>query len=150
MENNNRIRLLVVAAVVIGLVAFYRFYPRVPETTMPEEVAVTSELPPPPRAEVLADGTRRASAVTTYEVPDGSDHVRFSVIVDAEGTILGVALEEAETHVVSEHQKEFADELTHVIAGKKLSELTTLDKVGKSSLTTQAFNSVIAELQGQI
>lgn len=89
------------------------------------------------------------SAEVTYDVPEASieHHVRFTLLLDANEAITGVRMVELPKEESSEKQTEFANNLTVMIQGKKLAELHQVDKVGKSTLTTDAFNSVIDELK---
>lgn len=114
---------------------WYGFFPTVEAPTAP------TVAPPQKKGEVSAE-VRYSIADT-----DKNYHVRFTLLVDTEGTITGVKMVELPKEETSEKQQAFADNLTVMIKGKKLSELTKVDKVGKSTLTTDAFNSVIDELK---
>ncbi len=61
-----------------------------------------------------------------------------------------IVARDPETGEIPEKKKEFNDQVNVILKGKKLSELTKIDKVGKSTLTTDAFNSVIDELKAQL
>ena len=150
MNYTKRTRVLVAAVVIIGLALVYRFYPRVLETTKTEEPAAGEISAPTQKGELLPDGSRRVTADISFDVPDGIDHVLFSVTVDPTGGVSAFKMEDADTHEVSTHMEEFSGEIMKVIGGKKLADLTAIDKVGKSSLTTVAFNNALDELKAQL
>ncbi len=97
----------------------------------------------------IAPKKGEVSAEVTYEVPEASltHRVRFTLLLDEQGAITGVRMLELPKEETSEKQQEFADNLTVMIKGKKLTELSKVDRVGKSTLTTDAFNSVIDKLK---
>lgn len=138
----------IVGAVV--LVAFFAYYQFAKDTfrvgTRSEE-----ETPAFKKAEEVATGWREVSAVTSYDTPnDGRDTLRFVVTLDQQGTIQGIKTLDAETNTIAEKKVEFSEQLTVILKGKKLSELQNIDKVGKSSLTTTAFNSALADLKAAL
>ncbi|MBP9697734.1 MAG: hypothetical protein KBD65_00885 [Candidatus Moranbacteria bacterium] len=93
-------------------------------------------------------GLKEVSAEVTYDTPsDYPDSLRFVVALDAEGAIQDIRTLDVETGEISEKKKEFNDQINIVLKGKKLSELSAIDKVGKSSLTTAAFNEALPKLQ---
>ncbi len=95
--------------------------------------------------------TRDISVTTTYTNPAGEDQIRFTLMVDDAGVITDVKTEILATHDVSKkRQMAFADGLPAVVNGKKLSQLTGIDRVGASSLTTQAFNTSLNQLKSQL
>ena len=137
---------VVAIAVVIVLTVFvyYRY-------AMKLFPVVRTEAPSVMVQEAVFDKPREVSAEVGYPVPnDGYDNVRFTLVLDAEGAVTDVREVAVETNTADEHQVDFAQGLLAVIKGKKLSELEPVDRIGKSSLTTDAFNSVINELQRQI
>jgi hypothetical protein len=94
---------------------------------------------------------REVSAATSYKIPNGgTDYVRFTLGLDATGAITSVSLVDSLKGGSSEQMITFTDNLIVMIKGKKLSELTAIDRVGKSSLTTAAFNAVLPELKKQL
>jgi hypothetical protein len=96
-------------------------------------------------------GSRELSVVSTFDVPnDKQETVRFTVVIDKNGVIESARESDAKTGEMDEHSQEFSTSLTQVLKGKKLSELTAIDKVGTSSLTTWAFNDAIDELRRQL
>lgn len=96
-------------------------------------------------------GMHVVTDATSYSNPGGSDEVSFTVTVDGAGVIT-----KAETGVLAKNptskmrQESFAAALPAAIVGKKLSELSNIDRVGGSSLTTNAFNASLAKLKSQI
>jgi hypothetical protein len=136
---------IVLIAVVIVLSAFvyYRYATRIFQTSKNEEAV--------PMMEVVPAGSREVSAEASFDTPgDYAENLRFIVTVDKQGVIESVKTVDAATNEVPEKKVEFNQELSVIITGKKLSELTAIDKVGKSSLTTAAFNSVIDQLKAQL
>lgn len=101
-------------------------------------------------SQATADG-ETVTTQTTYMSPGGEEAVRFTLVVDEDGVI-----EEATTDVLAKsptsilRQTSFAEAFPTVLVGKKLSELTNVDRIGGSSLTTAAFNKSLADLQAQI
>ena len=95
--------------------------------------------------------SREVSTIATYESPGGTDKVRFTIGLDAGGRVVSVKASDAlKGDEVSENLATFSTGLLVVIRGKKLSELTAVDRVGKSSLTTAAFNASLLDLQKQL
>ena len=94
---------------------------------------------------------KKVSVKSEYETPAGSDPIGFSVTVDKEGIITDAALEVLASNEISEKwQQNVAKLLPTAIKGKKLSELTKVDKIGGSSLTTEAFNAALPQLKAQL
>ncbi len=100
----------------------------------------------------MAEQTARTLRVeTTYQSPAGTDPVAFSLSVDASGVITDAKTEITTSHPISKMRQEaFAAEFPMAVKGKKLSELSALDRVGKSTLTTNAFNQSIDALRAQL
>lgn len=100
--------------------------------------------------ETLAE-QKTLSTTTSYQSPAGEEQVGFSLTVDQNGVIT-----DAETEVLGKaptsvmRQESFAEEFPSVLVGKKLSELESVDRIGGSSLTTEAFNEAIDDLRAQI
>ena len=137
-------RNLIIAAIAVGIVALlsYRFLPALVQTRGDSVRAVTD-------ADIAI--TREISSVATYEVPGGTDKVRFTIGLDTGGRVVSVKSTDAlKGDTVSENLAKFSQGLLLVIGGKKLNELTAVDRIGKSSLTTTAFNSVLSDLKVQI
>lgn len=142
-KTNKGAFLLIAGVVLISIFAYYSYATDVFQSFKTEEKAAPAAL--------LNVGSKEVSAVTSYTVPDDTDDVvRFTLALDRKGIIESARVEDAVKNEASAKQKEFSGLLTARLQGKKLSELTTIDKVGKSSLTTQAFNKVIEELKSQM
>lgn len=98
-----------------------------------------------------AQSGRELFVETAYMSPAGEEKVAFMVTVDEEGIII-----DANTNVLAKspisvtRQESFASDLPTAITGKKLSELTQIDRVGGSSLTTGAFNESLEDLKAQL
>lgn len=136
--------LIVVGVIVVVTVAVYmREVAKVLQGWRPEAA---------PAMEVATMGkSKEVSAVVAYDVNEEVSHeARFTLGLDADGAITSVALVENPTGIASDKQKEFAGKLEVVIKGKKLSELSAVDRIGTSSYTTNAFNSVIDKLKAQL
>lgn len=135
---------LIAVVIVLSVFVYYRYATKVFQANKNEETALVKEA-------VLPTGSREVSATATFDTPgDYAENLRFVVTVDSQGVIEGVKTVDAETNEVPEKKIEFNQGLSVVIKGKKLSELTAVDKIGKSSLTTTAFNSVIDQLKAQL
>lgn len=105
------------------------------------------------RSEGGADlqAAREVSAVETYATPKGTDKVRFTITLDSSGAIEAVKTTDTlKGDVATDKLQVFSKELLLVIRGKKLSELTEVDRIGKSSLTTTAFNAALPDLKKQL
>lgn len=136
--------LIVVGVIVVVTVAVYmREVAKVLQGWRPEAA---------PAMEVATMGKpKEVSAVVAYDVNEEVSHeARFTLGLDADGVITSVALVENPTGIASDKQKEFAGKLEVVIKGKKLSELSAVDRIGTSSYTTNAFNSVIDKLKAEL
>lgn len=106
---------------------------------------------PGSQSEVVMKKPKELSAVVTYEVPgDKQDTLRFVVTLDSAGLIEQIQTLDAKTNEVPEKKKEFNSEVNVILKGQKLSELKAIDKVGKSTLTTAAFNEALGKLQAQL
>ncbi len=118
--------------------------PTTQPTEVPEETIMQESQP-------SEDITTEVRTTTSYESPAGEEEVSFILMVDNEGIIT-----EAQTEVLGKapisitRQESFAAELPTAVVGKKLADLTNVDRVGGSSLTTGAFNAVLPELQNQL
>ena len=137
-------RNLIIAAIAVAAVALlsYRYVPALVQARNDAARAVNDTNPA---------ATREVSTVATYEAPGGTDKVRFTIGLDAGGRVVSVKSTDAlKGDEVSENLAKFSDGLLLVIRGKKLSELTDVDRIGKSSLTTTAFNASLADLQEQL
>ena len=131
MKNLKNSALIIVVIALVGFLG-YRY-------TQKEETSTDDTL----------SQSKEVKATARYIVPDGEDNVRFILALDKDGSITDVRTEDATTNEADVHMVEFSNKLSLVIKGKKLSELTEVDKVGTSSLTTDAFNGVIDVLKAQ-
>ena len=140
------IAVIAVVLVLSGTV-FYYYFTRTLST--PEKTT-----PPVARTEPAVDlvGSKEVSVRTTYDVPEADlmHDIKFTVVVDGTERVVEVRMVEMPEEKASEKQKEFASGLTVMIKGKKLSELSKIDKVGKSTLTTDAFNAVLGDLKAAL
>lgn len=153
---NKGIVAIAVVMVVTGFV-FYQYFANVFRTAPSRPTGPATVQAPATKKDAEAMSAtptvaREVSATTTYIVPEAdiTHNIKFTVALDAEGKIVGVKMVEMPKDESSDKQKEFADNLTVMIKGKKLSELTKVDKVGKSTLTTDSFNSVVDDLRSQL
>lgn len=139
MLKTKKCGLFFVAVIVVASVfVYYRYAKDVLQVGKQEEVAQ-------PKAVATS---KEVSAVVTYATPgDEPDTLRFVVTLDQTGLIQNIQTLDATTNEVPAKKKEFNDQINVILKGKKLSELTAIDKVGKSSLTTTAFNSALGDLQ---
>ncbi len=99
----------------------------------------------------LKAGEKQLSTKTSYTNPSGSDEVGFKVTVDASGVVTDAMVDILAVNGISKtRQEKFAEGFSQALKGKKLSELTAIDKVGGSSLTTAAFNTALPQLKAQL
>jgi len=132
--------------IVAGLVALWKF---IWQGSTPETMP-TSETKDSKETSLKAD-EKKLSAKTSYKNPGGSDEVGFNVIVDGSGTITGASVDIlAVNGIAKKRQESFSEGFPTILAGKKLSELGNIDKVGGSSLTTAAFNNALPWLKSQL
>jgi len=104
-----------------------------------------------PTAGVTVPELRKLTAIKKYNATeDKQDTLQFVVTVDKEGVITDVLTLDAETKKVPEKKKAFNEGLVKVLKGKKMSEVGPVDKIGTSTYTTDAFNSVIDILKVQL
>ncbi|MEO8581103.1 MAG: hypothetical protein ABI425_00825 [Patescibacteria group bacterium] len=120
------------------------------QTVTPE---VTAEMTPAPTQKTSEGMTKgkEVSVTTKYQSPAGEEAVGFTLVLDENGIISDAKTEIHGLKPISvDRQTKFAEGLPAVIKGKKLSELTNIDRVGGSSLTTNAFNASLQDLKAQI
>lgn len=135
--------LLIALVIVVSVVAYYEYAVKIFQINRSDDVVPTVVAP-------LVE-EKKVSAVATYmATEDKQDSLRFVVTVDKQGVITDLAILDAKTNEVVEKKKDFDEKVSVIIVGKKLSELTAIDKIAKSSLTTKAFNGVIDELKAQL
>ncbi len=136
----------IIGALVVGVGALlsYRFVPTIVRSiggNASPQMASGSDL-------IVA---REVSAVATYDAPNGTDKVRFTLGLDSGDAVVAVKSTDAlKGDATNENLAKFSEGLLLVIRGKKLSELTSIDRVGKSSLTTAAFNTILPDLQKRL
>lgn len=111
------------------------------ETTAPSTSDTTTKM----------TNSKDVSVDAPYESPAGEESIGITLSVDENGVITDAKAEVKATEEKSiVRQQAFADGLPTAVKGKKLSELTKIDKVGGSSLTTQAFNEALVKLKAQL
>lgn len=137
-------RSLIIAAIAVAAVALlsYRYVPALVQARSDAAQTATDTNPA---------ATREVSTVATYQSPGGTDKVRFTIGLDAGGRVISVKSTDAlKGDEVSDNLAKFSTGLLLVIRGKKLSEVTAVDRIGKSSLTTAAFNASLPALKAQL
>lgn len=127
----------VFAVVIVGSVfVYYRYAKDVFQVMKPKEAVMP------------AMDTKEVSAVITYgETGKYTDTLRFVVVVDKGGVIQEIKTLEDATGEIPEKKKEFNQLVNVQLKGKKLADVSALDKVGKSTMTTNAFNGVLESLK---
>lgn len=93
---------------------------------------------------------RTLSHTVEYDVPGGSHTIAFSIGLDESGVIQNVEGIDVTDPDHQDNVDTFVENVNTMIVGKKLSELDAIDKVGTSSLTTDAFNESLANIQTQL
>ncbi len=132
-----------IAAVIVGTVFVYYLYA---EDMM--WLSRGNEVMVKPEGMTKPSATSERSAKVSYEVPgEKIDHLRFVVTLDAEGMIQKIDTLDAETNEIPAKKMEFNDQINVLLKGKKLADLSDIDKVGTSSLTTWAFNDALKDLK---
>ena len=130
--------ILIVTALLIILFTTYRIfktdYPTTYENTPSEE----------------AVGSRELSSIVSYDIPEGSHIIEFTITIDDDGIIQKVSGLDLTAPEKQSSIDKFSATLTTTIQGKKLSELEAVDKVGTSSLTTNAFNESLTNIKAQL
>lgn len=117
-----------------------------PEPTPTTDVSATS-----PDLESAPEGGSVVSTTATYQSPAGPEEVGFSLVLNADGTIVeGTTTILAKSPISKMRQESFSKDFSAAVAGKKLTDLGAIDRVGGSSLTTGAFNQALQDLQAQI
>lgn len=139
---------LIALVVVVSVFVYYRYAQQV---LAPSKEEANTPAAPKKMEDAAAQGWKEVSAEVSYSTPgDSVDHLRFVVSLDKQGVIQQIQTLDAETNEIPEKKQEFNDQINGILKGKKLSELTAIDKVGKSSLTTDAFNQALSKLQSQM
>ncbi len=128
-------------------------------TEVPTPTPVPAEsLPAPAPAPIeplvetpVKAATKKISLNTSYKSPAGMEDVGFVLNVDASGVVKSAEAIVHATHRESvKYQNSFRDNFSTAVVGKKLSDLSSIDRVGKASLTTNAFNASLSKLKAQI
>lgn len=99
----------------------------------------------------VIDPTKEESVIVPYLTPGGECKVGFTVVTDQKGIIAGITttiLGHNNTQIA--YQKRFAAAAPAVLIGKKLSDLSAVDRIGRASLTTEAFNASLSKLKAQL
>jgi len=97
------------------------------------------------------DEQKTVSVQREYQNPSGTDRIGFSVIVDKDDVIMDTAVDVLASHEVSiERQEAFSKELPKALKGKKLKDIESIETVGGSALTTDAFNDSLEDLKSQL
>jgi hypothetical protein len=142
MKTKSSTAVVVALVIVVSVFVYYRYAKDVFQSVKPKEMAVPNE---------TKVTTKEVNAVITYGEPGKySDTLRFVVVVDEAGAIQEIKTLEDATGEVPEKKKEFNELVNTLLRGKKLADLTAIDKVGKSSMTTKAFNDALPVLQAAL
>lgn len=143
---------LVWVLLITGVIAVWKFvWSPMQSEKMAPSASNTTEPKQGMATETMMTGEKSATVRTNYQNPGGSDDVAFMVVVDANGVITNASTEVLAVNPISKKRQEaFAADFPQALKGKKLSELTSIDKVGGSSLTTASFNAVLPELKGKL
>lgn len=92
---------------------------------------------------------RELTDTVTFAYPGGEHNVKFVFSIDEAGVITNIQ----GADIDPENPGRIADFVATVneqLVGKPLSELEAVDKVGTASLTTEAFNRSVANVQAQL
>lgn len=146
------------ALLLVSSLLFVACSPAEPEISAPAPDTTQTETADPAVSElvesdqpVALDSAASVSLETTYQSPAGPEDVGFLLTVDENGIITDTQTEVLATAPISvTRQESFAEELSEVLVGRNLAELTNIDRVGGSSLTTDAFNAALPELKAQL
>ena len=116
-----------------------------------ESTATTTETGAAETSEMTAEEGKTLTTTQGYKSPAGDEEVGFTLVVDEAGVITEAEAEVMATAPTSKlRQESFAKDFPAAVVGKKLSELSTVDRIGGSSLTTGAFNAALEELKKQV
>lgn len=138
LKTKKSVLLVIGFIVVISIFVYYQYAKNVLMRSSKQEVAVQPN-------------SKEVDAVVSYDAYEGKiDTLRFVVLVDRTGMIQEIKTLDAATNEVPEKKKEFNEQVNVLLKGKKLAELTTIDKVGTSSKTTEAFNKALGELKSEL
>ena len=122
----------------------------VPAESLPAPAPTSAPIEPSVETPVKATA-KKISLNTSYKSPAGMEDVGFVLNVDASGVVKSA---EAVVHATQresvKYQNSFRDNFSTAVVGKKLSDLSRIDRVGKASLTTNASNASLSKLKAQI
>lgn len=94
---------------------------------------------------------RKVEVKTSYDSPAGDDPVGFTITVDKDGVVTDASVAVLTKNEISmKWQQNVGKLLPAAIKGKKLSEISSIDKIGGSSLTTKSFNESLPKLKAQL
>lgn len=143
MFNIKKSTAVIAVVVLVSVFVYYRYTVKVLQVNKSEDVV--------PMLNAPVVGAKKVSATVKYmATEDKEDELRFVLTLDKQGVITAVSTLDAKTNEVPEKKKPFNEQASVMIVGKKLSELSAIDNVAKSTLTTAAFNSVVDELKAQL
>jgi len=146
LKTKKSVLLIVGLVVLVSVFVYYRYTKEILQSSKQQAVMVKPGMTGTPGAGEPA--LRDLSAITSYEVPgDKVETLRFVVTVDQAGVIQNIQTFDAASGEVPEKKKEFNEQISMILKGKKLSELSAIDKVGTSSITTNAFNKALPQMQ---
>ena len=116
-----------------------------------ESTSSTSEKGTAETSEMTSTEGKTLTKTQDYKSPAGEEKVGFTLVVDDAGVITDAKTEVMAVAPTSKmRQESFAKDFKAAVVGKKLSELTKVDRIGGSSLTTGAFNAALEELKKQV
>ena len=122
----------------------------VPKTETPSKKESAIPSPQAPAAFPTSQ-VKQVTANTSYGSPAGPEEVGFTLGLDANEVIVSAdTTVKAADQASTSFQESFKANLSSVVVGKKLSDLSSIDKVGKASLTTNAFNQALAQMKSQL
>lgn len=149
----NKTQIALLAVMVLGTLVFAIYQSPLPN---PAPEAAASVAPSPiskmiPENVSTTEFAKKLATTTTYMSPAGEESVGFILYVDDQGEIVDAQTDMMGKDPTSQfRQTSFAGEFPAAVKGKKLAELTSIDRVGGSSLTTGAFNQALAGLKAQL
>jgi hypothetical protein len=120
-------------------------------TPAPAPVEAKTEIVVPAKPAAPVATAKKIALNTSYGSPAGPEEVGFALNVDASGIITSAeTIVKATDDKSIKYQNSFKKEFATKVVGKKLSDLSSVDKVGKASLTTNAFNASLGKLKAQL
>lgn len=150
--NNTKKALALAAVVLVALVGYkVAMRPDASAEATPKQADTTTGAPVATTPPATTATVKKLTTEVTYKEPAGESPISFTLSVGSDGVITDATAEVLATHDVSKaRQTAFAAEFAAAVKGKQLSELTAIDRVGGSSLTTKAFNDALATLKAQM